>query len=461
MRLPRLLSLTLSLIVVGSAFAATTVVDSVAALQAALDAAVPGDTVTVKNGTYTTSQAITVRCPGTAEMPVTIAAETVGGVEITGTHGFAVSEPAAYTTISGFKFTHVSGRNTVAADTSHVRFSRNTFACTGEGPYLIVTGDDVQVDYNDFTEKKTAGNLISVTGTGSQIARRLWIHHNYFHDFADASANGAEMIRYGLLSTHGLSVGAGLVEHNLFARCNGVTESISNRSSGNTYRYNTFIDGPNSRLELRAGNDCQIYGNYFRNTEGIRFNGDRHQIYSNYFEGNYIALSIGNGTGEWADGAATSTHDRPDKCVIAFNTFVDNRTHYKMNRRSKGAMGATGTTFANNLLQGGEIAARIDGPYEGASWSNNILWNVPDTAHLPDAGFLKVDPLLVADAAGIRRPQAGSPALGAATGDFPAATVDLDGQPRPEKKAIGADELSDAPIIAKFLTPEDVGPAAK
>jgi poly(beta-D-mannuronate) lyase len=415
----------------------------------------------VKNGTYTTTQAITVRCPGTAEMPVTIAAESVGGVEIAGAYGFAISEPAAHTVISGFKFTHASGHNTIAADTSHVRFTRNTFACTGEGPYLTVTGDDAQIDHNDFSEKKTAGNMISVTGTGSQIARRLWIHHNYFHDFADASANGAEMLRFGLLSAHGLSTGAGLVEHNLFARCNGVTETISNRSSGNTYRYNTFVDGPNSRLELRAGNDCQIYGNYFRNTEGIRFNGDRHQIFSNYFEGNYIAVTIGNGTGEWADGAATSTHDRPDKCVIAFNTFVDNRTHYKMNRRSKGALGATEATFAHNLLQGGEIAARIDGPYEGAVWSDNLLWNVPDTASLPEAGFTKVDPQLAADAAGIQRPKAGSPVVAAATGTFPSVTVDLDGQPRPEKMSIGADEPSEAPVVGKFLTPEDVGPAAK
>ncbi len=344
-------------------------------------------------------------------MPVTIAAQTVGGVEIAGTHGFEVVEPAAYTVISGFKFTHASGHNTIAADTSHVRFTRNTFLCTGEGPYLIVTGDDAQIDYNEFADKKTAGNLISVTGPGSQIARRLWIHHNYFHDFGDASTNGAEMIRFGLLSAHGLSVGAGLVEHNLFSHCNGVTETISNRSSGNTFRYNTFVDGPNCHLELRQGNECLVYGNYFKNTEGMRIYGDRHQIFSNYFEGNYVAVSLGNGDGELADGAPTSVHDRPDKCVIAFNTFVDNRTHYKMNRRSKTALGAADTTFANNLLQGGEMAARIDGPYTGAVWSNNVLWNVPDTAGMPDAAFTKVDPLLAADAAGIRRPQAGSPVL--------------------------------------------------
>ncbi|HET7536743.1 MAG TPA: polysaccharide lyase 6 family protein [Candidatus Didemnitutus sp.] len=460
MRLTALPTAALALLSTIASPAATSLVDSIPALQAALDAAVPGDTITVKDGVYTTTQAITVRCPGTAEMPVTIAAQTVGGVEIAGTNGFDLVEPAAYTVVSGFKLTHASGHNSIGADTSHVRFTRNTFLCAGDLPYLTVTGDDAQVDHNDFGEKKT-GNMISVTGSGSQIARRLWIHHNYFHDFADASANGNEMIRYGLLSAHGLSTGAGLVEYNLFARCHGVTESISNRSSGNTYRFNTFVDGANSRLELRAGNECQVYGNYFRDTEGMRIFGDRHLIFSNYFEGNYVAISLGNGDGELADGGPTSVHDRPDGCVIVFNTFVDNRTHYKMNKRSSKALGATNTTFSNNVLQGGEIAAKIDGPYPGAIWSNNLLWNVPDTANMPDSAFIKADPLLVADAAGTRRPQAGSPALGAALGSFPAVSVDLDGQPRPEKKSIGADEPDSAPATAKFLTPDDVGPAAK
>jgi poly(beta-D-mannuronate) lyase len=440
-------------------FAATHIVDSIPALQAKINEAAPGDTITVKDGAYTTTKAITVNRRASAEQPLTISAETIGGVEINGTHGFNIVQPAAHVIIQGFILKHASGRNTIAAGTSHVRFSRNVFHCAGDGPYLAVLGDHAQVDYNEFRDKKTVGNMISVSGTGSQVARRLWIHHNYFHDFANAGANGAETIRFGL-SQLSLSTGEGLVEHNLFVRCNGENELISNKSSGNTYRYNTLIDSPNTQLTLRHGNDCLVYGNYLRNTEGIRIFGDRHQIFSNYLEKNYIGINLGNGGAEVADGAPLTSHDRPDNCVITFNTLVDNRTHYQMSRRTPTALGATNTTFANNILQGG-VAAKIEGPNPGAVWQGNIVWNITSPGDLPADSFTTENPLLAAGADGVLRLQAGSPAIDAAVGDYPAVTFDFDGQARPDKKDKGADEFSSATVVARVLTVADVGPLAR
>jgi poly(beta-D-mannuronate) lyase len=162
--------------------------DSLSAFKAHLEAAAPGDTIVLKNGVYTTTSAITVRRAGEPGQPITLAAESVGGVEITGTHGFNVVSPAAHIVISGFKFTHAAGKNSIGAGTTHVRFTRNIFQCTGEGAYLAVSGDDAQVDYNEFRDKKTVGNMLSVMGTGSQVARRLWVHHNYFHDFTSSAS---------------------------------------------------------------------------------------------------------------------------------------------------------------------------------------------------------------------------------------------------------------------------------
>ncbi len=450
----------LSITALAPAFAATHVVDSIATLQAKIDAAAPGDTITVKNGVYATSAPIAVNRGGTATQPITIAAESVGGVEISGSNGFNVAKPAAHIVIDGFKLTHQAGRNVIGGGTSHVRFTRNTFQCSGEGVYLMVTGDDAQVDYNEFRDKKTLGNMISVTGTGSQVARGLWIHHNYFHDFANAHGNGAETIRFGL-SGLSMSTGGGIVEHNLFVRCTGENELISNKSCGNTYRFNTLLDSPGAQLTLRHGNDCVVYGNYFKGTDGLRIFGDRQQVFSNYLEGNTLGINLGNGDGEVADGAKLTSHDRPDNCVVAFNTLVDNRIHYQMNGRTNG-MGATNTTFANNILQGGGIAAKIDGPNPGATWSGNLLWKTGGPGSLPSAGFTEADPMLARGADGLLRPQAASPALGAATGEFPRATVDMDGQPRPAaKKSQGADEPSTAPVVGHMLTPREVGPAAR
>jgi poly(beta-D-mannuronate) lyase len=436
-------------------------VDSLSALQEKIKTAQAGDRIVLKNGVYTTAAAINVACAGTSEQPITITAESVGGAEIAGTNGIKVQESAAHVVIAGFKFTHASGQISVAEGARFVRFTRNSFQCTGDGHYVAIIGSDVQVDYNDFGPKKFPGTMIAVSGAGSQVARRLWVHHNHFHDFDNDGSNGAEMIRVGLLSSHRLSKGDAIVEHNLFERCRGLNDFISNRSSGNIYRYNTFLDSRSSHLTVRQGDDCAIYGNIFRQTEGVRLYGDRHLVFSNYFEGNYIGVAIGNGSieiSEAGNDVPANSHDRPDGCVIAFNTFVDNNTHYQMSRRTNG-LGATNTTFAHNLLQGGGPAAKIDGPNTGAIWQGNLLWKISAARDLPDSGYTTADPLLAPDSGGITRPQAGSPAIAAAP-NMPSVTVELDGGSRPERTTIGADEPGTERAIAKLLTPADVGPAA-
>lgn len=437
-----------------AASAGTYVVTSIPDLQARIDAAVPGDIIVVKNGVYATSAAITINRQGTAAEPITIVAEVAGAVEIGGTHGFTVNSPAAYIEIEGFKLKHASGRNSIRAGATHVRFTRNVFQCTGDGAYLTVAGHDAEIDRNEFRNKTTVGNMIDVRGSGSQIAQRVWIHHNYFHDFNAAGVNGAETIRFGL-SGLSLSNGYGIIEHNLFLRCTGENELISNKSSANTYRYNTIADSPGAQLTLRHGNDCLVYGNYFKNTAGIRIFGDRHQVFSNYFEGNSIGINLGNGRGEVADGAELTTHDRPDDCVISFNTLVNNAVQYLMSGRENG-LGATNTTFANNVIQGGDAVADIRGPNTGAIWEGNVLWNTGDAGAMPSSGYTTADPLLAADPSGILRPQAGSPVIDSAAGDYPAVTFDMDGQPRSAPKDKGADEISSAPVAAKMLTPGEL-----
>jgi poly(beta-D-mannuronate) lyase len=441
-----------------AASAATYTVNSISALQTRINSAVAGDIIILQNGTYTTSAAITINRQGTAAARITIMAETPGGVEIRGTHGFTVSSPATRITIDGFRLTHTSGRNSIASGATHVRFTRNTFQCTGDGAYLTVAGHDAEIDRNEFRNKSTVGNMIDVRGSGSQIAQRVWIHHNYFHDFTSPGANGAETIRFGL-SGLSLSNGFGIIEHNLFIRCNGENELISIKSSSNTIRYNTILDSPGTQLTLRHGNDCLVYGNYLKNTDGIRIFGDRHQVFSNYLEGNTIGINIGNGDGEVSDGAPLTSHDRPDECVIGFNTLVNNTTHYVMSGRTNG-LGATDTTFVNNIIQGGGVVADINGPNSGAVWDDNILWNTGGAGDMPSGGYATQNPLLARDANNVLRLQAGSPAIDSAVGSYPAVTFDMDGQPRTSAKDKGADEVSSAPVTAKLLSPADfTGPS--
>lgn len=448
------LALALLLSCTVAASGATYEVSSIPDLQTRINSAVAGDVIVVHNGVYTTTGYITVTPQGTATEPIRIVAQTVGGVEITGTHGFDVRSGATFVEIDGFLLTHQSGRNQIRSGATHIRFTRNFFECTGDGAYLTVAGHYAQLDRNELRNKHTAGNMIDVRGTGSQIAQHVWIHHNYFHDFTTVGVNGAETIRFGL-SGLSLSNGYGLIEHNLFERCTGENELISNKSSANTYRYNTIVDSPGGELTLRHGNECLVYGNFFRNSAGMRIFGDRHQVFSNYLEA-CTGINIGNGAGEVADGAELTTHDRPDNCVITFNTLVNNTRNYFQTGRTNG-LGAIGTVFANNIVQGGGAAASLSGPYVGGSWSANITWATSGAGAMPDGTYEVVDPLLTAKGKGIFRPRPESPAVDSAVGDYPAVVLDLDGQPRGGLKEgvkdRGADEFSDEPVVAEFLTP--------
>src|SRR4051812_23645269 len=452
------------LLALATAAAATYQVSSISELNSRIDSAVAGDTIIVANGAYTTTSSIAVTKVGTAGNPITIQAQTIGGVEIRGSHGFNLNSPAAYITVQGFKFTHTNALN-IGSGTSHCRFTRNTIELsigpTNDISYINISGDDAQIDYNELRKKSTLGEMLDIAGSGSQVARRLWVHHNYFHDFTSPGGNGAETIRWGL-SGLSLSIGNGICEYNLFVRCNGENEMISNKSSGNTYRYNTVLDSPGGEISQRHGDNCLYYGNYMRNTAGIRVYGDNHQIFSNYLEGNTIGINMGNGDGDVHNGAPLTSHDRPDNNVVTFNTLINNTTGYMMGGRT-GGLGATNTTFANNIIQGGTTAVSIstNGTYATPTWSGNIIWNASSIGDIPSSGYSNVNPLLATASSGVSHIQSGSPAIGTATGTYSAVTVDMDGQPRPSTgKDKGADEVSTAAVTAKMLTTADVGPGA-
>lgn len=369
-------------------------VASLPALQARLDAAKPGDVITVRNGAYTATRPVTVTARGSAARPIRVVAETVGGVTIDGTDGFDVSAPAAYVHIDGFVLTHASGKTQIRAGATHVRFAHNVFEQRGDGAYLTVAGDDAEIDRNEFRNKRTLGNMIDVRGAGSQVARRVHIHDNYFHDFTSPGpgTNGAETIRFGL-SGLSMSKGLGIVERNLFVRCVGENEMLSIKSGSNIIRDNTLLDSPGAQLTLRHGNDNIVRGNYLRGTDGIRIFGDRNRVIANYLQGNTGAIQIGNGDGEVADGAPLTSHDRPDDTYITQNVLVDNVRNIFMTGRDNG-LGARRVTVAHNIIQGGQPAAVIDGPFPDPIWRDNTIWQTRGGGSMTPDGFVEKPPVI-------------------------------------------------------------------
>ncbi|HEX2630276.1 MAG TPA: polysaccharide lyase 6 family protein [Chitinophagaceae bacterium] len=445
-------------ITITNLFAGTITVSTLAELQKAISDAKPGDVIVVKKGVYTTSSDITVNAVGTKGKPITIAAEEKAAVEITGAGGFNLVKPAAYVVIKGFKFTHAASKAKTGNGTSFCQWTNNIFETPGTGEYLTIAGSDHEVSYNTFQNKDSLGRFIAIRGEGKQIAERLWIHHNYFKTHKKQVGNGAESLQFGL-SGFSLSSSNSIVENNLFEDCEGENELISIKASRVTVRYNTIRNCP-AQFTLRHGNFNQVYGNYFVNTPGLRIFGDDHLIYSNHFENCSIAINIGNGGAEVADGAPLTSHDRPDRVLIAFNTLVNNKINISQTARKDG-LGSTNITIANNLIQGGGKAAGIVGPVVNHVWIGNVIYNTDGAGDMPEGTYTIIDPKISRDASGEWHIQKGSPAIDAAKGNYPAVTTDMDGQPRSGSLDVGADEISTQATRAHILQPEEVGYKAK
>src|SRR5436190_15469323 len=137
--------------------AATVKVASLPELSAAISKASAGTEIVLANGVYTSTNSIRIAAKGTARRPITISAESIGGAEINGTKGFHLEPSAAYVVIKGFKISHEVNDEQVAVGASHCRYTRCTFELPGNGYYLMINGDDTEIDHNTFQNKTTVG----------------------------------------------------------------------------------------------------------------------------------------------------------------------------------------------------------------------------------------------------------------------------------------------------------------
>jgi poly(beta-D-mannuronate) lyase len=454
-----------------AAAAATVNVDSLEKLQAAIDKARAGDRIVLADGKYAAKQPVAISMAGTEEKPIEIEAKTVGGAQITGDANFRFDKGAAYVVLKGFVFTNSASDNGGAmlleAGAHHCRVTRNVFALkvTGRSTFFTVNGDDNEIDHNTFRDKNTEGQMLFVQGTGpgpgdapALMAKRNWVHHNFFLNFGKGAPNNASGLHFG--SSHrSMDPGYSLAEYNLFVKNVGENEgAICSKTTDAIYRYNTIVDS--TELSLRHGHRAQVYGNFFLRSDGVRFFAHDHEIFSNYFEGCRIAIAIGNGDATIPPGKLTA-HQRPDRVKVVYNTLVNNRSNVQMGGRNNG-LGAEDLIFADNLIVGGNKAVTIAGPLRNAKWEGNIIWNTEGgPGNLPSEGYTQADPRLVKDERGVYHLSKDSPAIGKGVGAYPFVKEDIDAQPRPaEKLDVGADQFSTEPGRNRPLTPDDVGPNA-
>jgi len=174
-----------------------------------------------------------------------------------------------------------------------------------------------------------------------------------------------------------------VVSENLFEKCNGEIEIISNKSCENTYLLNTFLYCSGC-LTLRHGNRCEVKDNVFiggdaRGTGGVRLVGKGHRITGNYFSGikgragGAISLQAG------IPDSLLSGYFQVKNCTIKGNTFVNNPGPLFALDAGYGKKGCKllpeGVVIANSLMAAPKEAKPMivaTNPPAGIVWENNL-----------------------------------------------------------------------------------------
>lgn len=435
-----------------------------------------GDTIVLKNGTWT-NQTISLRAFGASGNPVVLEAETPGEVIFNGSSRVSVS--GQYIEISGiyFKDGTLSGSPVVEFRTSSSNTAENcrltNCAIVNYNPPLNTTdskwvslyGKNNRVDNCSFENKNNSGTLLVVWLTAGIIPAHI-IENNYFSyrnpnlDNEGNELNGQEIIRIGDSNTS-MQYANCIVRHNLFEKCNGEIEIISNKSCGNLYSNNVFSECK-GMLTLRHGNDCTVEGNYFfgngiSNTGGVRIIGEDHKVYNNYFQDlrgtNFRAgLCIVRGMLN----SVLNDYFQVKNAQIMFNTFVNCAQAFCVNYNSSTTytMPPIGTVIAHNNVYNTtsantNVLIAQSSPNMDVAWKNNLMNQGKYTNFSYTAGQVVtgINPLMqqVATPFSILEPAQNSPFTNYMTGDFPLVTEDIRGRVRtPNAKIPGASQSQGA-----------------
>jgi poly(beta-D-mannuronate) lyase len=420
----------------------------------ALGSLKPGDELILADGEWP-SYVIAFKAKGTAEKPITLRAQTPGKAILTGKSSVLVS--GTHLIVNGLLLKNTTGTGEgILLSGSHNRLSE-TAIIGGKYKYFVhLRGSEHRVDHCYLEGKTSEGPTLQIEAEGTPNHHR--VDHNHFGPRRRLGQNGGETIRIGY-SFQSLTNSSTLVEHNLFDRCNGELEIISNKSSDNIYRANTFLECE-GMLTLRHGNRCLIDGNFFlgnrkKSTGGIRVIGEDHVVINNYFEGlekGLIWITAG------VPNSKLEEYFQAQRCLIAFNTIVNCRgPALELDAGfgdSKRSLRPADITLANNLFSMRPNDAVFTGTEgERFQWLGNAVLS-PGTK-VPAKGFTTSATALTKDAEGLFRPSA--PIV--AEGNFLNVNTDLDGQPRTAPLHAGCDQTSTAPVTARPMTAKTTGPA--
>jgi len=436
----------------------------------------PGDELVVANGVHA-DWPMELKGGGSKEKPVVVRPEKPGGVLFRRKSSMTIS--ADHVVVRGFEFEHCYRPTIHIFKADHNRVTRCRFLWCGNPRWTFGRTVDVgwesssnRIDHCYFEGSKSISTGQKVAAKQENTGTHNRWDHNTFRDIIRLYGNGQEAIQLGPGGTSSSSAYA-TVEYNTFDNAGADGEVISNKSSGNTIRYNVlaYCKG---RLVMRGGRDCLVEGNVsVRSRGGIRVHDSGHTVINNL-------IVAPERTGIGVSGG-TANYGAPRDCLIAHNTIIN--AGKEAISITCDADSAKGTRIVNNLLvaDGENPRVRQNSVLVHATAAlgdrvmNNLLWATgkarvgfegkaailadpllggADQAWAPSAGGPAVDravplPGLDRDRFGCARPKGRGPDIGASEFDpagMRAPQIELPEIP-PQRAPFDANKLKGRPLI--------------
>lgn len=428
-------------------------------LTNAINAATPGTTIILTDGTWN-DVFIDIDKMGTSAAPITITAQNPGAVWMTGNS--RVYMEGAYLTVSGLVFQNpanliLDGSSTIEPvielkrcdyckvlnnkiDSYNGTEAQKTFTFK----WILADGQYNEIAYNSFIGKYGVGSIIN-DNRNSTDPDYLQIHHNYFAGRTPINGvnddNDQDAIRIGNSSTS-LDNSFTEVYENYFYDFFGEIEVISNKSGQNKYYNNTFRKYSGS-LTLRHGDSCEVYGNYFFAEDnlfsaGVRVIGEGHKIFNNYIEG--VNSTKSGGSTSNATGGINVSNGRLNSALNGYfqvkNTQVVNNTFVNCD-------------YA--LRIGTKVSSDLDQAPENLTVANNIMYNTsiddyqivtaPIGTSVSEGNLTGLPNSDMADDGIFHRLTGGGSPIDASVGNYPYITQDILGGNRDANVDAGAEEF--------------------
>lgn len=312
------------------------------AFASALGNARCGQSIIVGNGTYSGNFRTEVNC--SAGNPLIIRAATPQQAIITS----RLEVNGAHVHVRGFYFRGGDAHMVVYGD--YHKVIGNKFEGWAVNAVLsLYRGRAAEVAYNEFTKPDPfrTGSLgkyplrigIRSSHSSSLFHSDAHIHHNYFHDFPakpnpnnyhSGQSDAIEVCFTGSMARSGW-----LIEYNLIDRHqqgHGVLDVKC--ANGTTVRFNTLINSPGGRIDLRSGNGGKMIANWVENAGGIGIQADNHEIVGNVLTGSgYPELVLG--TGNVSSNGVNADTQSANRNTLTCNVGVHNIGKYNMSQPAR------------------------------------------------------------------------------------------------------------------------------